>query len=401
MNILFMSLLKLEDMNESNIYTDLLREFRNHGHNVYAISPREKRLGLMTEYKLDSGINTLKVRIGNISSKSILEKGISTLSIKKHYRKAVSTYFKDVKFDLILYTTPPITFASVVDFVKKRDGATSYLLLKDIFPQNAVDLEMFSKDGVIHKYFRNEEKKLYKVSDYIGTMSQANSDYILNNNSTLLEEQVEITPNTITPIDLKLEKNEIKEIRNEFGIPQDKITFIYGGNLGKPQGVDYLIDCIKENEKSEDTFILIVGSGTEYSRLKKEFEELNPSNSKLIKSLPKEKYEYVVNSADVGLIFLDSRFTIPNFPSRLLSYLQAGMPVLAATDSVTDVGKVIEEGKFGYWNESDDIKAFHDNMAKFLDDKQRNIMGNNAKKYLEKHYTSDKAYNSIIKHFEK
>ena len=53
----------------------------------------------------------------------------------------------------------------------------------------------------------------------------------------------------------------------------------------------------------------------------------------------------LANSCDVGLIFLDKRFTIPNFPSRLLSYMQASMPVLAATDVNTDIGKVIEEGE--------------------------------------------------------
>ena len=94
-------------------------------------------------------------------------------------------YFADIKFDLILYSTPPITFYKAIEYVKKRDGAKTYLLLKDIFPQNAVDLGMMSKTGLkglIYKYFRKKEKKLYAISDKIGCMSQANVDYVLKHN---------------------------------------------------------------------------------------------------------------------------------------------------------------------------------------------------------------------------
>ena len=57
----------------------------------------------------------------------------------------------------------------------------------------------------------------------------------------------------------------------------------------------------------------------------------------------REEYDNLVQICDVGLIFLNARFTIPNFPSRLLSYTEIGKPVLAATDENTDIGKIIEE----------------------------------------------------------
>ena len=65
-----------------------------------------------------------------------------------------------------MYSTPPITFADVIAYVKKRDGAKSYLLLKDIFPQNAVDIGMMAKRGlksIIYKLFKKKEEKLYRI----------------------------------------------------------------------------------------------------------------------------------------------------------------------------------------------------------------------------------------------
>ena len=108
----------------------------------------------------------------------------------------------------------------------------------------------------------------------------------------------------------------------------------------------------------------------------------------------------VMAACDVGLIFLDHRFTIPNFPSRLLSYMEGKMPVLAATDTSTDIGQVIEAGRFGYWCESNDVQAFVDLMDRFSDKSERELMGSNAFNYLKTHYDVAQAYETIIAHVE-
>lgn len=77
---------------------------------------------------------------------NIVEKGIGQLMLEGMFKRAMNKYFGNVKFDLILYSTPPITFNNVIKTAKKRNpNAVTYLLLKDIFPQNAVDLGMMTK----------------------------------------------------------------------------------------------------------------------------------------------------------------------------------------------------------------------------------------------------------------
>src|SRR5699024_666988 len=125
--------------------------------------------------------------------------------------------------------------------------------------------------------------------------------------------------------------------------------FIYGGNLGKPQGIDFLIQCLKRNTHNSNVHFVIAGSGTEFNKIQSFIKSENPANVSLFKHLPKLDYEKLVNSCDVGLIFLHKNFTIPNFPSRLLAYMLASIPVLAATDPNTDIKEVIQEGEFGYW----------------------------------------------------
>lgn len=399
MNVLFLTIGHMESIEDHDIYPDLLRTFRDHGHAVYTVNPYEKRTGLPTTLHEDHGVKMLRVSIGNITKCGIIEKGISTIRIESQFLKAIKKYFKGVKFDLVLYSTPPITFAKVIRFVKKRDGAKSYLLLKDIFPQNAVDIGMMSKNGIkglIYKYFRKKEKKLYAISDRIGCMSQANVDYVLKHNPTIDPATVEICPNAVEPLDMRVSPEVRTALREKYGIPLDKKVFVYGGNLGRPQGIPFLASCLKAEKNNENAYFFIVGDGTEYTKLETFFAEEQLTNAKLLKRLPKEDYDRMVAACDVGMIFLDYRFTIPNFPSRLLSYMQAGLPVLACTDTSTDIGKVITDEGYGWWCPGNSVEKFSELVKEILDQPLEE-MGKNSQASLLRHFDVSASYDVITR----
>ena len=394
MNVLFLTLLDFTSIKEHGIYTDLLREFVKNNHHVYIVSPVERRKKEATRIIEEGKTQILKLRIGNTQKTNIIEKGISTLLLESQFKNGIKKFFGDIRFDLIIYSTPPITLLKAVTYVKKRDDAKTYLLLKDIFPQNAVDLGMLSTKGIkglLYKYFRNKEKELYAVSDRIGCMSQANVNYVLKHNPEINPEKVEISPNSIEIQTISLSQEERLAMRMKYDLPVDRTIFVYGGNLGMPQGVSFIIECLQAESRNEDVFFFIVGDGTEFRKIESFVEIEKPQNVRLIKRLPRDDYDRMIAACDVGLIFLDHRFTIPNFPSRLLSYMQAEIPVLACTDKYTDVGKVIVEGGFGWWCESNDVEAFravlkHVSLNDFSQKREAGYT------YLLNHYTTQKMF---------
>ncbi len=105
---------------------------------------------------------------------------------------------------------------------------------------------------------------------------------------------------------------------DKYNIPKNSTLFIYGGNLGKPQGIDFLLEVADNFYKVENAHLLIVGSGTEFDKIQTHIKNNQPENVSLFETLPKDEYDKLINSADVGLIFLDRRFTIPNFHQDLL-----------------------------------------------------------------------------------
>ncbi|WP_342421225.1 glycosyltransferase family 4 protein [Paenibacillus sp. FSL E2-0178] len=377
-----------------------MREFKDRGDEVFVICQREKRYDKQTELKNELGIQVLRVRTGNVTKTGLLEKGISTLLIERQFIKAVKEYFKNIRFDLIIYSTPPITFVKVVEFIKKRDGSKTYLLLKDIFPQNAVDLGIIKERSLIWQYFRKKERNLYALSDNIGCMSEANVDYVIKHNSEVDRNKVEVCPNSIKPVEMhdysSIERNDI---RLKYNIPTESVLYIYGGNLGKPQGIDFLMDVLDSVKNMENIFFLIIGSGTEFNKIKTEVIRSKQMNIKIEEYMPKNEFDEILSVSDVGLVFLDKRFTIPNFPSRINSYMEFGLPILAATDLNTDVKDMLHEAKCGLWSPSGDLESFMHNVVNLNSNEVLRLeMGSNGRTYLEENFTVDRTYEIIISH---
>ena len=403
MNVLYLTMSSgFNNIEASGIYTDLMRKFRDEGHEIYIIYPKERKFGGPTELITQNHVHALGVKTLNVTKTNVIEKGIGQLLLESQFMSALKRYFADVKFDLILYSTPPITFTKVIKYAKKRNPkAISYLMLKDIFPQNAVDLGVLSKKGVkgvLYRSFRNKEKKLYKVSDYIGCMSPANVKYVLEHNPEVNPAVVEIAPNSYA-IPKEIAKTDVVSVRNKYGLPIDKPIFIYGGNMGKPQGIPFLIECMDAVKDRKDCHFVVVGDGTEYPKLDAWVKEIKPKAVSVFRKLPKADYDALASVCDVGLIFLDYRFTIPNYPSRLLPYLIEQKPIIAVTDSNCDTGTLAEKYGYGFYCPSNSVNAFVKTINRMLVSDIKK-MGKNGYQFYLNNYTVDHTYQTIVKHLK-
>ncbi|MBP1889164.1 glycosyltransferase involved in cell wall biosynthesis [Clostridium moniliforme] len=396
MNILYLTISNL-NLKERGLYQDLINGLKEKGHNMTLVMANEARVLKKTIFSREDNIDVLRIKVGNLFGANFIKKGINNILIEKKFKKGIKNYLKYKKFDLILYATPPVTFANVIEYLKKQYNCKTYLMLKDIFPQNAVDIGLFKDKGIIHKFFRKKEKKLYKLSDFIGCMSKKNIEYLLKNNKEINEKKVELFPNTINISNL--EENIPLGYRKKYGVKDDCILYVFGGNLGKPQGLSFLMNGIKSMENYNKAYFFIVGDGSEKEDVKNFANKTK--NITFIDVLPKEEYESLIKECDVGILSLDYRFTIPNYPSRTLSYMDKGMPILACTDKNTDIKDLIEkEAKCGKWCYSNDIDNFKECIEYFYINKEHlKDIGLNGRIFLEENFNVKKSISILENHF--
>ena len=396
MNILFFSMVNVVSIKEKNIYTDLLRELVKQGHVLTIISPIEKRFDTSDQVVHGEGYTILKPHVGNVTNTPLIEKGKSIVQLPRIIIECLKENIT-TPIDLFITATPPVTIDVVIDFVKKKYNAKIYLLLKDIWPGNIFRMHLpggkFTQ-LLVFSLLRPHEKNLYKKSDYIGCMSQACVEYILRENPDIDSGKVHINPNSITPeIYNELSSNEIKEIRNKYEIPLNKVCFIYGGTLGVGQGVKHVTECL-DACKDMDCHFVVIGKGIQKGILDEYYQSRKQSNRPINVSvfewIPKSDYDTLLKACDVGLIFIRKESIVPTFPSRILSYMEFGKPVLSCVSEATGVNEIIENGSFGWGCYSNDPREFRKCVEKALRADLKEY-GKNSRAFLEENYLASRS----------
>lgn len=397
MNVLYLTIIPRKTQ---RMTLDIAEELVSRGHNVFVVCPCDTEDIPIGHFTQIGKVNYLFVKSGYSTGKvGLVRKVINFLTIDSRFNKAMQGVLKTTHIDMILYSTPPITLVNTIKWVKRKYNVVSYLMLKDIFPQNAVDLGMMKTKGIMglpYLLFREKERNLYAVSDYIGCMSDANVNYVLRENPEINPEKVGLCVNSLHLQNAK--DVDVVKIRALYGIPQDRVVFLYGGNLGKPQGLQFLVDILRTNKDKKDRYFVICGSGNDQQRITSYINDEKPENVLFISRLSPDDFDVLTRATDVGMIFLDKRFTIPNFPSRLLSIMLNEKPAIAATDKNTDIGDVITNNKFGWWCESGDLEKYNfylDSICSGHEDIE--LKGKKAREYYEANYTTATAVNQILK----
>lgn len=378
----------------THLYTDLMHEFLNQGHDVLVMAPDEDG-GKKVTMVVESGMKIIRVPIFGLYGKSKIIKGLSNIFLPFQYKRALKKLKINLNFDLIIMPTPPITLIDVAIWIKNSSSAKLYLILRDIFPQNAIDLNLMKPNSFIHNYFRKKETTLYQHADKIGCMSPKNISYVKQHNPEVDTSKLHLLPNWESVHTMDTDFDEAG-IRLQYGL-ENKIIAIFGGNIGLPQRMENIIALAKECSDIDDLVFFIVGRGTERDKIAQLAKNLNLKNVLIKSSLPRPDYNKILQLADIGLISLNEDFTIPNFPSKVTSYYGYKKPVLASVDKNTDFGEIQEQIKCGFWSEAGDTGALKKNLLKLYRSKELRIeMGQNGYTYMHDNLLPKHAYGIIM-----
>ena len=393
MRIIYLGLAVPNLNNYHNMYTELMVEFRRQGHEVLIVGPcyDDEISGLQVE----DDFQVIRVPTLKLFNVGKIQKGLANLLLPLQYKKALKKSGVNLQCDLIIMPTPPITLTGVAHWLKRRSKSKVYLILRDIFPQNAVDLKMMREGGIAYNLFRRMEKKMYRISDEIGCMSQANIDYVKAHNPEIEPKKLHLLPNWAEMMTAKatLDKNAI---RDKYGI-HNKFTVVFGGNIGRPQKMENIVALAKACEDIDDIEFLIFGGGSAKEALVQLVEEQSCNNLQLHDFLSREGFFEVLQCCDLGLISLSEDFTIPNFPSKATAYMNAGIPVLASVDSNTDFGLFLEEHHFGLWAAAGDTTTLRTKLLGLYNDRELcSQMGANGYNYMLENLQTRHAFETVV-----
>lgn len=394
MNILF-ALISYPDSNQAdNMYSDLVKEFLNHGHSVCVIAPS---LDGKTILKTENGVEVLRVNtIPFVWQKYRISKGISMLMMPENYKRAYKKYLYNRQYDWVVMPTPSITLISFAEIVKKRCNSKIYLILRDIHPQSSASLgEIRSKLAI--KYLDHFAHKAYKISDIVGCMSPLNIDFVCSLYKDVTNHNFRILYNWITAEASRQESQDV-DVRKKYGL-ENKFVALFGGNIGYGQRIENLQMLAQSFKYNDEIRFVVIGKGACKKKLEQYCTEHNLNNVVFIDYMPRDDYMHFLKSVDIGLVSINEKNAAPTCPSKAVAYMASKIPVFAMIND-SDYGKVyIETPGAGMWCMGGNATRISEKFHQMYEHRHLfQQMGQSGYEFYKENLTTQRAYDTMIKH---
>jgi glycosyltransferase involved in cell wall biosynthesis len=372
---------------------DLARELVEQKHNVYVLTADSN---LKKEYSLinEEGVNVLRIKTKNQKELNKVNRLLFELKLQKKIWKAFIKNDIDISIDIIIAHSPTIFWGYILRKLKQKySGSSAYLILRDIFPKWAVDTGLISSYNPVYWFLKWHERKLYNEIDIIGVQSESNLGYFT---SKTTKDRLQVLYNFKKNETLDLPKSHIRTDLNL----EDKVLFIFGGNLGFAQDIDNLLRLVSKFKNNDQIHFIFIGEGTEFKKIELWIEHESAKNIHLLNAVSDTAYQSILKECDVGIISLRNTFETDNFPNKIMNYMKYQLPILASVNSGNDLVRLIEENENGLVSVNGDDEVFFQNTTKLLNDiKLRNYMGQNGAKLLKNKFDSKEAIKKILDAF--
>lgn len=256
------------------------------------------------------------------------------------YRTLMKSPLKSMPWDSLVWYSPTIFFGSLVAKLKKGKPCPSYLILRDIFPEWAVDMGLLGR-GLVYRYFKKVERFQYEQADTIGVQTPSNIEYFKKEQSGLYA-SVEVLNNWLS----ESSPGECSIRIAETALAGRRI-FAYTGNIGIAQGMDILIELANELKDDDTVGFVFVGRGTAVGQIKQRAASYCLENILFFDEIEPSEIAGLLAQCHVGLIALDPHHRNDNIPGKFLAYMQARLPVLANINPDNDLEKMVYEYRVG------------------------------------------------------
>jgi glycosyltransferase involved in cell wall biosynthesis len=353
-----------KDFNSKNIFAKKIEIFKN---------IKIRRINLSVENK-----NPIKKIINGL----ILGFWTNYLAIKNNYNVVIST------------SIPPITggfFAALAAYFIK---ARFIYFCMDLHPEV----------GKIYKDFSNPILyKLFKKID-IWSCSRANPIVVhskdMKNSIELRDKVKNFKIEIINNFSIPTKKIHKLKSKNNLVENNKKLVIIFAGNLGRFQSLDTVIEAMKLLKNRKNIQLIIMGDGIEKTNLVYKVKK-NNANVLFLNRQPANVAKYMINKADIGLVSLSPNVYKYGYPSKIMTYLEQGKPIIAVLEKESEIIKLMEFEKYGFCIDRLDPKKISELFIKLANNnswklKMKKKAKNAYKKYFSKNIILSKWSNILL-----
>ena len=147
----------------------------------------------------------------------------------------------------------------------------------------------------------------------------------------------------------------------QYGVPEDRFTFLYLGNIGPVAGVELLIEAF-HTARLPQAQLVIAGDGSAKAACVGRARSLGAGEVRFISDLEAGNVPFLQSLGHVCLLPLRKSAGMSSIPSKLMAYLLSAKPVLATVDAESDTARTVLEAQCGWVGEPEDVPGLAEKM---------------------------------------
>lgn len=377
----------------AKMFHELALELMDSGHNVTVITPAVGQVKSFTEQNIE-GVTVWRFSSGPIKGVGKVTRALNETLLSFRAWSAIKQHVNEHTFDGVIYYSPSIFFGRLVNKIKQRCNCSSYLVLRDLFPQWVIDAGMLKNGSLIARYFKHFEQRSYQAADTIGLMSEKNREVFSQSNrkdypTEILRNWADTTPvNTNT---------SVNSIRTQLQL-ENKVIYFYGGNIGHAQDMANLMRLAKNMQHCTEAHFLFIGQGDEVELINQLAEQWQLTNYSYLPSVDQNEFKRILADIDIGLFSLSAKHTAHNFPGKLLGYMVQSLPILGSVNSGNDLKELVNSSGAGLISiNGDDEALLKNSVALYENPNLRKQLGNGAYELLKNEFAVTAIAANIVK----
>jgi len=358
------------------LYTMLCEELAKMGHDVTILASvphyptgkvNKDYRGWRTLRTFEKGVNVIRVPLPSINRSILWQRYFQFLI----YQIGVVLAGWKIKAEIFSTATPSFMVLLPVIYFSIIRRIPFIYNVHDVYPDSGVKLGIF-KNNLIIRFVTRLEKLCARRSAFVRILSPSYADGV---------SQLGIAENKLILIYDWVDTTLIKPVSrdNNFSIEynlHNKFVVEYAGNISFSQGLDCVLDAAAILEDEEIHFLLI-GEGAAKFELEKKSQEKSLHNIQFLPFQPREILPQVLGSADISLVILKKGMGFNSLPSKTLSLLASGRPIIASIDPGSETCKLVERARSGVCVAPEDPVALANTILQLKRD--RNLLQNMSK----------------------
>lgn len=361
---------------------------RGHDVSVVTLRPRynlaghTSKNGAAPEFYRENRVRVVRVHSPPVHNASLWLRGLGELTLPWIFLRGMASVPHP---DVVSIYSPPLPLGLAGAALRLFRRTPFVLNVQDLFPQHVIDVGLLKNPLIILGY-RAMERLLYETAQKILVHSQGNKRFLMNQRQVPADKVV-LLPNWV---DTGQANHPARLNFRETWELGDKFVLLFGGVMGHTQGLEVVVAAAENLRSYEDILFLMVGDGVAKARLAAEAKEKRLANLLFKPFLEPAAYRSLLAEVDAGFLTLSPQVKTPVVPSKLLGYMAAGKPYVAALNPESDAVAITRDSGAGLSVPAGDAQAFSQAvLALYARRAQARTMGRRGQEYAQAHFAKD------------